>query len=288
MKNFTKQLVLFFVTTFIGMASNAQNINFTFANAQKTNDGSNTYYEADVLISSTTPFKLGSGQLYFNYNTAAFGTNVKNNNAFTATQPNADGYICGQYVDAAAASIYSTFTVNDNTASRVSWAFSQAFSTSTFANNNVTSTPTKLIHIKIKFVDANADPNVRFEDGEVFDDQFFIACGSSTNGPFDAPDCTNFPGIQLKNDTYDSSMATLSTKTFEPALAFTVYPNPATNVINVTSKSVIKSINVFDLLGKQVISSSKKQIDISNLKSGIYIVKINSNTDELTKKIIKN
>ena len=54
----------------------AQDINFTFANAVNTNDGSNDFYEVDVLIESTVDFKLGSGLLYINYNTAAFGTNV--------------------------------------------------------------------------------------------------------------------------------------------------------------------------------------------------------------------
>ena len=73
-----------------------QDIHFTFANAQNTNDGSNDFYEVDVLIKSTVDFKLGSGLLYFNYNTAAFGPNVSANGKLEYTQPT--GYILGEVV----------------------------------------------------------------------------------------------------------------------------------------------------------------------------------------------
>ena len=55
----------------IGLISFSQNIQFTFANAQNTNDGANDYYEVDVMIQTIdgqSDFKLGSGQIYFNYN----------------------------------------------------------------------------------------------------------------------------------------------------------------------------------------------------------------------------
>ena len=35
--------------------SNAQDIHFTFANAQNTNDGSNDFYEVDVMIQTILP-----------------------------------------------------------------------------------------------------------------------------------------------------------------------------------------------------------------------------------------
>uniref|UniRef100_UPI00404A6C8E T9SS type A sorting domain-containing protein n=1 Tax=Gelidibacter sp. TaxID=2018083 RepID=UPI00404A6C8E len=286
MKNFTKQFIINAIAVFIGCVSYAQNINFTFANAQITTDGTNNYYEADVLISSTTPFKLGSGQLYFTYNTSAFGPNVKTNNAFVVTQPNEEGYICGQEIDAAPIPLYGSFVVNDNTTSRVSWAFSQTFSASTFSNN-VTSTPTKLIHIQFKYIDVNANPMVEFEDGEVYDDQFFTACGSA-GGPFDTADCTNFPGVQLLNDTYDSSMATLSNSDITLENNFKIYPNPTSNIINISSSTPIKAIEMYNILGKQVLKvANNHQIDVSSLNSGVYFIKIYSDKGEITKKIIK-
>ena len=57
---------------------NAQNLALTFDDAKITNDGTNDYYEVDVMImrTSTSNFKLGTGQFYVDYNPAAFGTSI--------------------------------------------------------------------------------------------------------------------------------------------------------------------------------------------------------------------
>ncbi|WP_299440126.1 immunoglobulin-like domain-containing protein [uncultured Aquimarina sp.] len=175
----------------------AQDITFTFANAQNTNDGMDDFYEVDVLIESTVDFKLGSGQLYLNYNTAAFGTNVSAGGNLEYTQPN--GYILGEVYGFPA---YTSFIQNDNTTSRVSLSFQQGVSSGTITAENVTGTPKLLFHVKIKYADIAQDPMVTFETGAVFLDQFFTACGPAA---FGFPDCTNNPGTQLFNDTFDSS-----------------------------------------------------------------------------------
>ncbi len=197
-------LLLFISTIVLG-----QDLNFTFVNAHNTNVGMLDYYEADIYISSTVDFKLGTGQLYFNYNTAAFGDNVDANNGIEFTAPDGEGYICGQGVDvASAAKIYSGFIVNDNTDLIVSVAFTQTFSSSTFAANNVTSIPTKLFHIKIKYTDVNEDPMVNFDVSKNdATDTFFTACGSAGGGPFDAEDCVNVPGVQIFGLAVDSTGA---------------------------------------------------------------------------------
>lgn len=206
-----KKITFFWVNIFLFCSIHlfAQDIEFTFENAQNTNDGSNDFYEVDVMVStinSTGTFKLGSGQLYFNYNTSAFGTNVNLNNAIEVTYPNAGGYICGQGIDfSSAIAIYSSFTINDNTSSRVSWAFSQNFAASTFAADNITDTPKKLCHLKLKYIDVNLDPMVCFESSPVFIDQFFTACGPYSGSGFETADCTAFPPTQLIEDFYDCS-----------------------------------------------------------------------------------
>ncbi|MDY8134882.1 immunoglobulin-like domain-containing protein [Aquimarina sp. 2201CG5-10] len=182
----------------------AQDIHFTFANAQNTNDGTDDFYEVDVLIESTVDFKLGSGQLYLNYSTAAFGTNVSAGGNIEYTQPN--GSILGQ--TSGPFPIYTSFIQNDNTTSRVSLSFQQGLSAGAINPENVTSTPTVLFHIKIKYVDITEDPMITFETGAVFLDQFFTACGPSS---VTFPNCTSEPGVQLVNDTFDSSGAEIDT-----------------------------------------------------------------------------
>ncbi len=180
----------------------AQDITFSFANAQNTNDGMDDFYEVDVLIESTSDFKLGVGLLYFNYSTAAFGTNVEAGGNVEITRP--DGYILAEDIIAFATDIYDSFLTVDNTTSRFAFSWNQAFTESQYAGNNVTGTAALLFHIKIKYDDVNESPGITFEDGSSFDDQTYTACG----GAFTS-DCTGSPGIQLTNDTFDSSGATL-------------------------------------------------------------------------------
>jgi hypothetical protein len=57
-----------------------------------------------------------------------------------------------------------------------------------------------------------------------------------------------------------------------------VYPNPVSNgVLHIESNAnTLKSIALFDVLGKQVLATSTENstINVSNLKGGIYILKI--------------
>jgi len=272
---------------------NSQEVHFTFANAINSNDGADDFYEVDVMIqtiNASGTFKLGSGQLYFNYNTGAFGPNISTAGSFEATYPEVEGYVCGQVIDnpAAPLAIYTGFTDNDNLMSRVSWNFSQAYSSSTFADDNITDTPKKLVHLKIKYADISEEPMLTFEDGGAFDDQFFTACGSAApDTGFNTADCTGFPGVQLTMDTFDSTGATLSDKDFEIAFDFSIYPNPASDIINIKSISTIDTIEMFDLLGKQVlVTEQTEQIKVNDLPSGVYLLKVYSDKGNMTKKVV--
>ena len=70
---------------------------------------------------------------------------------------------------------------------------------------------------------------------------------------------------------------------------FNLYPNPAKNKLKVNSKNEpLKQIEVFNVLGQRIInlnfsSSLSENIDISNLNTGMYLVKINNLT---TKRLI--
>lgn len=71
---------------------------------------------------------------------------------------------------------------------------------------------------------------------------------------------------------------------------FSMYPNPTSlGYVNVSSKSNSElSVSVFDVLGKQVINETivKKQLNVSNLKSGIYVMKVSQDDATVTKKLV--
>ncbi|WP_430410202.1 T9SS type A sorting domain-containing protein [Kordia sp.] len=75
-------------------------------------------------------------------------------------------------------------------------------------------------------------------------------------------------------------------------LDFKLYPNPATDVITIQSGDVnVSGIEIYDILGKNVMKQSNftntsTTVNVSELKSGVYFVKIYANTSSLTKKII--
>jgi hypothetical protein len=264
-------------------ANAAHNITFSFANAQNTNDGTNDFYEVDVLIESDQDFKLGSGQLYFNYNTAAFGNNISANSKIEYTQPT--NYILGAVNTLA---IYGQFIQNDNTASRVSLSWQQALSSGAIATNNVTATPALLFHIKIQYLDVAQSPTVCFEQDPLFLDQTFTACGPTT---FATVDCTNFPGTQLLNDSFNCTGSTLSVAKHSIDLNLKLYPNPASELVYIKTPQgkPISKVSIFDVSGKRMMTTTildNKALNVSQLKSGLYFVSISIDNTTITKKLI--
>ena len=71
-----------------------------------------------------------------------------------------------------------------------------------------------------------------------------------------------------------------------------IFPNPFLDIITIKSKNTINKMNItiFDTFGRSLFSrniQNTSNLDLSNLNSGIYLVKIESNDYSITKKIIK-
>lgn len=81
----------------------------------------------------------------------------------------------------------------------------------------------------------------------------------------------------------------LSTQTVT-ALDFVMYPNPSDGkTITVSSNATIDQVTVYNLLGQIVLEINPKtnyQIEIKKLKSGFYLVQLESNSVKSTKKLI--
>ena len=69
-----------------------------------------------------------------------------------------------------------------------------------------------------------------------------------------------------------------------------LYPNPVTNgKVYISSKNDLdKNIIIFDVLGKKVLQTtiSSKELNISNLSPGVYIIKIDEEQATATRKLI--
>ena len=69
-----------------------------------------------------------------------------------------------------------------------------------------------------------------------------------------------------------------------------LYPNPVTNgkVYISTKNDNDKEIIIFDVLGKKVLQTilSSRELNVSNLSPGVYIIKINEREASATRKLI--
>lgn len=90
-------------------------------------------------------------------------------------------------------------------------------------------------------------------------------------------------------EDYKLNIGVLATNTFNTSnLKF--YPNPVKNILNLSFNQNIEKINVYNLLGQEVLvklNSDNTKIDMSNLVSGNYLVKFTSGDKVKTMKIIK-
>ncbi|KOS05203.1 hypothetical protein AM493_03495 [Flavobacterium akiainvivens] len=87
---------------------------------------------------------------------------------------------------------------------------------------------------------------------------------------------------------------TLSTKSVQ-ALTFSIYPNPAVDVITISNadSALVNGIQVADVNGR-IVKSAKydgiatAQLSLADLNSGVYMVTVTSEKGAVTKKIVKN
>ena len=82
----------------------------------------------------------------------------------------------------------------------------------------------------------------------------------------------------------------LSNNSFDNA-SFSFYPNPVKNSLNLSYNQEISTVEVYNLLGQKVISTTinanTAQVDMSNVSKGAYMVRVTSNNQVKTIKVIK-
>ena len=94
-------------------------------------------------------------------------------------------------------------------------------------------------------------------------------------------DCSDLGQHNQILSTIDNSMTSIS-----------IFPNPINSVLNVNLKfDRTTQIDIYDVMGKKVFTTtinSSKRIQLRELRSGIYIIKLKQDNASLTKRLIKN
>jgi hypothetical protein len=141
---------------------------------------------------------------------------------------------------------------------------------------------------------------------------FSGTCGSLTEIACDDDDATNnFSTVTLSGQMPGSTLyvgvwkwnnaanGTFQVSAFDASLAangynataFTFYPNPVKNMLNLAYDKEMTNISIFNLLGQQVfttnVSATETAVDMSGYASGAYIVKVTADNQVKTIKVIK-
>ncbi|WP_292892040.1 family 16 glycosylhydrolase [Nonlabens sp.] len=120
-----------------------------------------------------------------------------------------------------------------------------------------------------------------------FEDQYLllnVAMGGVA-GPID-PNFTQSSMVIDYVRVYQNTLSITEENTNESDLK--VYPNPAINVVNLQFSQAIDQVDVFDLSGQLLLSETEEtnSLDISAVKTGIYILKVYSNGIIINKKLV--
>ncbi|QSS96254.1 T9SS type A sorting domain-containing protein [Psychroflexus sp. ALD_RP9] len=86
----------------------------------------------------------------------------------------------------------------------------------------------------------------------------------------------SFEEVPLNNQSFDAGQVRL-------------YPNPVVHQLQIElpASVEINSVQVFNTLGQQVLTTTQSQVDMSQLASGVYVVELETTKGKVSKKIIK-
>src|SRR5690606_38844472 len=107
-----------------------------------------------------------------------------------------------------------------------------------------------------------------------------------------------FTGVLMKYDNF--KLSAIPTRPAHVGVneqltaKFTMYPNPATNVVNITNSEnmVVNQVTVYDITGKQLRThtfnnEAEIQLNVENLVSGTYMLHLQTNKGTAVKKLVK-
>lgn len=75
----------------------------------------------------------------------------------------------------------------------------------------------------------------------------------------------------------------------EKEYGINIYPNPMRDNLNIVSKDKIKSIEIYDIMGRKIMikGSNTDLLDVSGMEKGVYVVVINLENKALRYKVVK-
>ena len=120
------------------------------------------------------------------------------------------------------------------------------------------------------------------------DDDSWTTYGGTVDQANNTVSYTFTEAVSFKTVTASASGATLTVEdVLQPKSGISVYPNPTANRIYMQGENILQA-ELFDLRGRKVKVTNQKQIDLSDITSGSFILKVTTdNNKSKSFKIIK-
>lgn len=282
--NMKKIFVLISIILFISICyAQAEDvgITFEFANGEIVTQNSQEYYAFDIMAYATEDnTHFGSGMVYINYNTYAFGENVCTaENIFVEKGELIQGEL-SQGIP-----LYEIVNIIDNTYSRIAITTGYNFPQLADEANILTTTPIQYLHIKLKVENITGYSGLSFEE-DLMENQQYQSDNTNRYAPVVATDTdnTDLPVAQKKDNIEDFSGSHILT-----------HPNPFDShnsnieLKMLAPKTGIMSLKVYNIKGQylsKIYEDFHQKNDIVNsswngtnskgqkLSSGVYLFQL--------------
>ena len=131
----------------------------------------------------------------------------------------------------------------------------------------------RVTHVRIVDVVGNIDPEYATKDSE----------GHIINDPWPTPFASSGFDLDAVGVIHDIAHNDVPENTEE---SIAMYPNPVRDRLTVKAEN-LQSIEVYNLVGQQVMVSTFDIVDMGSLNQGIYFVRINADGKTVTKRVVK-
>lgn len=123
--------------------------------------------------------------------------------------------------------------------------------------------------------------------------QVVVAANATANPPVPANTATSTIVFDNYLTRASNTDTLLNNVTFaeDSLVTINLYPNPVNDILNINSKYTLNNISISDINGRVVrntsLNGTEAQINIADLASGIYLLKVVTSDGTVTKKVIK-
>ncbi|SDS54108.1 Por secretion system C-terminal sorting domain-containing protein [Polaribacter sp. KT25b] len=145
-------------------------------------------------------------------------------------------------------------------------------------------------HNSVSFFEANVPVRLNGTNGEVLD---LILDNSKNAQTFTKTVSFTVSSVHIDPDFHlISKNNTIVLNTEKQNLTLhniEIFPNPVNDFLTIktTNNTTFNKLIIYNLLGQKVFKSTKNQVNLSEIKKGIYIIKVDTDAGIIRKKIIK-